>query len=327
MLLLNRIFQHAARVMFPQSMAIPILLAGILSSPAGAQQPGQNTYPSPEAASRALVEAAQKNDEKGLIEILGPEGHPIVSSGDEAEDANDRVNFVEKYQEMHRLVQEPDGTTTLYIGAKNWPTPIPLLNKGNLWYFDTLAGKQEILCRRIGLNETSALRVCLDLVQAQTEFFALQHGAYAEVVISDEGKRNGLYWKAPAGEAPSPISPLVAPALAKGYAINQGGVLTPYCGYAFGVLHRQGKHAPGGAKNYSVKGRMTDGFALVAYPAEYRSSGVMTFIVDRHGVVFQKDLGRRTVALARAMKAYDPGPGWQKADARLVQAASEEGPK
>ena len=154
----------------PELAAFAILLMGCFSLRSMAQQPGQKTFSSPEEASNALVTAMQSNDEKALLDVLGPDGKQIVSSGDEAEDAHSRANFVQKYREMHRLVNEPDGTTTLYIGARNWPTPIPLVNKGNSWYFDTEAGKKEILYRRIGRNELSAIRVCQELVAAEKEY-------------------------------------------------------------------------------------------------------------------------------------------------------------
>src|SRR5271168_1261466 len=186
-----------------------LVLMGCFASPAVAQQPGQKTFSSAQEASEALYRAAQSNDEKAMLDILGADGRQIVSSGDEAEDAEARANFVEKYQEMHRLVKEPDGSTVLYIGAKNWPTPIPLLSKGNGWYFDTEAGKQEILYRRVGRNEMSAIKVCEELAAAQKEYSA-QHSEYAQKIFSDAGQHNGLYWKS--GEPQSPIGPLVAAA-------------------------------------------------------------------------------------------------------------------
>ncbi len=179
-----------------------------------AQQPGQKTFSSAEDACNALVTAAQNNDEKAMLEILGRYGKQIVSSGDETEDANSRANFVQRYREMHRLVNEPDGTTVLYIGANNWPMPIPLVRKGNSWYFDTAAGKKDILYRRIGRNELSAIRICQELVAAQKEFHSMQHNEYARKIFSDEGQHDGLYWKSTDGEPKSPIGPLVASAVA-----------------------------------------------------------------------------------------------------------------
>lgn len=187
-----------------------------------AQQPGQKTFSSAEETINAMVTAAQANDEKAMLEILGPDGKQIISSGDETEDANSRADIVRRYQEMHRLVKEPDGTTVLYIGAHNWPAPIPLMNKGKLWYFDTEAGKKEILYRRVGRNEMSAIRICQELVAAQKEY-STQHKEYAQKIFSDEGQHDGLYWKAAEGQPQSPIGPLVASAVAEGYAKNPQG--------------------------------------------------------------------------------------------------------
>jgi len=311
---------HGANL--PKLAVVGIVLAMCFSTGLMAQAAGQKTFSSAEEASKALVTAAESNDEKALLEILGPKGKRIVSSGDEAEDAESRANFVERYREMHRLVKEPDGTTILYIGAHNWPSPIPLMNKGNSWYFDTAAGEKEILYRRIGRNEASAIRICQELVTAQKEYAAQHGGEYAQKIFSDEGQKNGLYWKAANGEPQSPIGPLVASAV-EAYAKSQEGAPIPYRGYYFHILERQGKGGPGGAKSFVVNGKMTAGFAFVAYPAEYRSSGVMTFIVGEDGVVHEKDLGKKTEVAGKAMKEYDPGSGWKKAEEQQEQAANE----
>jgi hypothetical protein len=259
-----------------------------------------------------------------MLDILGPDEKRLVSSGDETEDADSRTNFVHRYQEMHRLVKEPDGTTTLYTGAENWPMPIPLVSKGDSWYFDTEAGKKEILYRRIGQNEISAIRVCEVLVAAEKEYYSTQHDQYAEKFFSDEGHHNGLYWKAADGEPQSPIGPLVASAVAEGYAKGRDDAPTPYRGYYYHILIGQGKNGADGAKSYIVNGKMTDGFAFVAYPAEYRSSGVMTFIVSEDGVVYQKDLGKKTGVLAKAMKDYNPDSSWQKGEDEQEETAGEQ---
>jgi len=303
--------------------AAAFLLTGSFAGDAQAQQLGAKAFSSPEDASGALFSAAQNNDEKAILEILGPAGKEIVHSGDDTEDANSRANFVKRYKEMHRLVKEPDGTIVLYIGPHNWPWPIPLVNQGNAWYFDAEAGKKEILYRRVGRNELSAIRVCQELVAAEKEYYAAQNNEYAQKIFSDEGQHNGLYWKAAEGETPSPIGPLVASAVAEGYAKSRDGVPTPYRGYYYHILTGQGKNAPGGPKSYVVNGKMTEGFAFVAYPAEYRSSGVMTFIVNGDGVVYEKDFGPRTKALAEAMKEYNPNTGWQKADHAEEMAAEQ----
>lgn len=308
----------------PMLAAVAILLTACFPIRSMAQQPGQKTFSSPEDASNALVTAAQNNDEKTMLDILGPDGKQIVSSGDETEDAESRANFVRRYEQMHRLVKEPDGTTVLYIGAENWPTPIPLVNQGNSWYFDTEAGKKEILYRRVGRNELSAISVCQELVAAQKEFYSAQHNEYAKEIVSDEGQHNGLYWKTAEGEPQSPVGPLVASAFAEGSAKSQDGSPTPYRGYYYRMLTRQGKNAPGGAKSYLVNGKMVDGFAFVAYPAEYRSSGVMTFIVNEDGIVYQKDIGKKTEVLAKALKEYNPNSSWQKAEEEQEETAAEQ---
>jgi len=307
--------------------AATILLVGVFASRSSAQQPGQKTFLSADDAGKALASAAQSNDEKAMLDILGPDGKEIVSSGDAIEDAHTRANFADKYQQMHRLVKEPDGMTTLYIGAENWPTPIPLVHKGNSWYFDTDAGKKEILYRRVGRNEMSAIRICEGLVAAQKEYYGSQHSEYAQKIFSDSGQHNGLYWKAGENEPQSPIGPLVAAAVAEGYAKGENLPPTPYRGYYFHILIRQGKNAAGGSKNYVVNGKMTGGFGFLAYPAEYRSSGVMTFIVGEDGVVYEQDLGKKTPIVAKAMKEYEPGAGWKKSEDMPAQTASEQKPK
>jgi Protein of unknown function (DUF2950) len=306
--------------------ALATLLFACFAVDSAAQQKGQKTFSSPEEASKAVVAALQNNDEKAVLEILGPDATQIVSSGDATEDAESHANFVRKYEEMHRFLKAHDGSVTLYIGAENWPTPIPLAIKGNLWFFDTEAGKREILFRRIGRNEYSAIRICQELVAAQQEYYAMQQNEYANQIYSDEGQRNGLYWKVSDGGPQSPIGPLVASAVAEGYIKGKGTPPTPYRGYFFHILTRQGKDAPGGAKSYIVKGKMTEGFAFVAYPDEYRSSGVMTFIVNQDGTVYQKDLGKKTEALGQAMQEYNPDSSWSEAEEEPAQTASRQKP-
>ena len=298
---------------FAKWAAVAILVAGCTAAPSMAQKAGQKKFATAQDASDALLAAAQANDESALLAIFGPDGKQVVSSGDATEDAESRANFVKRYNEMHRLVKEPDGTTTLYVGSENWPLPIPLVNKGNSWYFDTEAGKREILYRRVGRNEMSTIHVCQELVAAQKEYFSSHGSAYAQKIFSDEGQQNGLYWKVSEGQPQSPIGPLVASAVAEGYAPGQNSSSpTPYRGYFYHILTGQGAAAPGGAKSYVVDGKMTGGFAFVAYPAEYRSSGVMTFIVGEDGVVYSRDLGKNTASTAKAMKDYNPDSKWKK---------------
>lgn len=309
---------------FLRLAVVTVLFTGGLATRSMSQRPGQKTFSSPDEATNALVMSMKNNDEKLMLEILGPDGKHIVYSGDEVEDAQNRANFVERYQEMHRLVKEPDGSVVLYIGAKNWPTPIPIVKKGNAWFLDTDAGKKEILYRRVGRNELSTIKVCQELVAAEKEYYGTQHNEYAKQIFSDEGQHNGLYWKAADGEPQSPIGPLVASAVAEGYVKGKNGPPTPYRGYYYHILTRQGKDAPGGAKSYIVNGKMTGGFAFVAFPAEYRSSGVVTFIVGPDGVVYQKDLGKKTAILGKAMKEYNPDSSWQKAEGQQQETTSEQ---
>ncbi len=284
-----------------------------------AQQHGQRTFATAQQASEALYAATKGNDERTLLELLGPEGKQIVASGDDAEDQHSREVFKKKYDEMHRLVKEPDGSVSLYIGTYNWPYPIPIVNRGNQWYFDTQAGKQEILFRRIGRNEMSAMRVCEELVAAQKDYYAKQNNVYAARLVSDQGKQDGLYWPANGSEAQSPIGPLIAEADPREHSDA-----TPYHGYYFHILSSQGKDATGGAKSYVADGKMTGGFAFVAYPAEYRSSGVMTFIIGDDGAIYERDLGKGTGAAAKAMTEYDPGPGWKKVQDEYQQTVGTE---
>ncbi len=280
---------------------------------------GQQTYSSAAEASEALVTALQKEDETSLLKVLGANAKDVLSSGDEAEDKEHRAQFVQKYQQMHRLISESDGLTTLYIGAENWPTPIPIARNGSLWYFDTAAGKDEILNRRVGENELTVIQVCGELVDAQKEYQSQQHDGgterqYAQTILSDQDKHNGLYWKFASGETASPLGPWVASAEREGYAENAGQTPQPFHGYYFRVLKGQGTHAPGGSQSYIVDGKMTRGFAFLAYPAEYRSSGVMTFLVGQDGIVYEKDLGRKTDKAAKSFHRYDLDASWRKAD-------------
>jgi hypothetical protein len=287
--------------------------AGALA--ASAQDAGQKTFATPQEAGQALEQAVQTTGTEDDLAVLGSSAANIVVSGDPVQDNNNREIFLKRFKQMNRWAMESNGTDTLYIGADNWPFPLPLKkNASGQWYFDTKEGSQEILYRRIGKNEMEAISVCEALAYGQDEYFQQLHDGstvhqYAQRIISDEGKRNGLYWKVAEGEPESPIGPLVAHATAQGYGAT-GGTPEPFHGYFFHTLKAQGAHAPGGAKNYIVEGNMTGGFAFVAYPAEYRNSGVMTFLIDKNGVVFQKDLGPNTVDTAKAMTSYNPDKTW-----------------
>jgi hypothetical protein len=282
-------------------------------------QAGQQTFSSAAEASQALATAVSNNDLDALSKILGADAKGIISSGDETEDASDRAQFNQKYQQMHRLVTEPDGTTTLYVGAENWPTPIPLAHKGNSWYFDTAAGRQEILYRRVGKNELAAIQVCSELVDAQKEYYSQPHDGdqnpqYAQKLFSDSGKHDGLYWETSSGESASPIGPLLASASQEGDTAGANQQPQPFQGYFFRVLKGQSTKATGGSRSYLVDGKMTRGFAFLAYPAEYRSSGVMTFIVAQDGIVYEKDLGPKTSEIVKTLTRYERDASWRKAD-------------
>lgn len=305
--------------MFPTAAPAALFLVLLLASPAcRAQQQGQTTFSSPEQASQALYNAAKNNDERALVAVFGPEGKNIISSGDHQEDVDARANFAKRYDEMHRLVKEPNGTITLYIGPWNWPYPIPLVEKQTRWYFNTQAGKQEILFRRVGRNEMSAIHVLDALVAAQKEYYAQHHQEYARKVISDSGQQDGLYWPASDPSHPALIGPLLANAVTNQAAIK-AGTAVPFHGYFFEMLTKQGQKAPGGAQDYVVDNKMTGGFAFVAYPAAYRSSGVMTFLVAADGTVYEKDLGKKTESACQAMKEFNPA-GWQKVEPEQSQS-------
>ena len=282
-------------------------------------QVGQQTFSSCEEASKALVAALQSNDEQQLLKVLGANAKDIVSSGDPTADKAEREEIVQKYEQMHRLVMEPDGTTTVYVGSENWPTPIPIVHKGGQWYFDSAAGKQAILHRRIGRNELAVLQVCNELVDAQKEYFGQAHDGqpahhYAEKMWSDPDKHNGLYWKADSGEPESPIGPLVAAATAEGYVSASNNEPQPFDGYLFRMLKAPGRAHAQSVSQSSADSGDASGFAFVAYPAKYRDSGVMTFIVDQSGVVYEKDLGPHSAEIAKAMTHYRRDATWRQAD-------------
>jgi DUF2950 family protein len=306
--------KHKSFVRFAVAVLLVLTLA-CLSAPIFAQEAGQKTFASAGEASRALFEAMKAQDDQAPLSILGQAGKDILSSGDPEEDSNARVSFVVKYQEMHRFVSEGNGRVSLIVGAENWPFPIPLVSKNGSWYFDTPAGKDEILFRRIGKNELAAMDAIRELGAAQNQYFAHPPAnlpnQFAQKLVSDEGRHNGLYWHGASDEFDSPINPLIAYAR-QNLPTDQVGEHVPFNGYMFRILKSQGPHAPGGAKNYIVDGMMSKGFAFVAYPVEYRSSGVMTFIIDESGAIYEKDLGPDTTKHAQAMTVYDPDSTWHK---------------
>ena len=279
--------------------------------------PAQKSFDSLDDAVNAFVAAIRAADRKALVAILGPEGQPLVSSGDDVADRAAFQRFVAEYDRAHRL-EGGGGKVVLYLGDDDFPFPIPLVPDGPRWIWDTDGGNEEILNRRIGRNELSAIEVCLAYVDAQREYYAWSPDGmgileFAQRLASTKGKRDGLFWETKPGERPSPLGPLVAEARAAGYRRAQGGGPTPYHGYLYRPLSAQGPDAPGGAYDFVVKGHMIGGFALVAFPASYGVSGIMTFIVSHDGVVYQKDLGPKTAQVGNAMKRYNPDRTWRKA--------------
>jgi hypothetical protein len=296
------------------------ILAACWSLPgAGAAIAKARGFASPEQAVEALVTAARRNDPAGLLAIFGPAGRDLVSSGDAIADKEARARFVGHYDQGRKILRETAGKAVLVIGADAWPFPIPIVQRGGAWHFDTRAGAQEILDRRIGRNELNAIEVCRSYVQAQRDYAAdldseHQKVEYAQRFVSTPGRHDGLYWPVRPGEKESPIGPQMASARAEGYgradAGGKGGH-APYHGYFYRILTRQGAAAPGGARDYVVDGRMTGGFALIAFPAIYGDSGVTTFIVDQDGLVYEKDLGRDTAKAAAAIAEFNPDPTWR----------------
>jgi hypothetical protein len=274
-------------------------------------------FASPDDAGTSLLEAAKSGDQNAVLAIFGPESKDIVFSGDAVQDKSTVEAFVSAYGVMHRWRKMPDQAQILLIGADNFPFPIPLRkNAAGQWYFDTAAGKDEILSRRIGRNELAVIEVCGALADAQGEYFSQARDGektqqFAPKFISDTGRQNGLYWDSAKGQPRSPLGPLAAFATTEGYSVKPNSHL-PFHGYFFHMLNRQGSHAQGGAKEYVVDGKMVGGFAFVAYPAEYGNSGVMTFIINQDGVLLQKDLGKTTTEIATAMTAFDPEAGWSQ---------------
>jgi hypothetical protein len=291
-----------------------LMLSIAIGSPLALGQSKQMSYDSPEVAVEGLLSAVRSGDPKMIIQVLGPEGREIASSGDPVADKAARERFISAYDEAHELKQG-DTRATLVIGKDDFPFPIPLVGSNGSWRFDTAAGLEEILDRRIGENEISAIEVLRSAVDAQREYSETDYDGnglqYARRLLSTEGTYDGLYWPTSEGEPESPLGPLVGYAQAQGYTAQQGRP-TPYHGYIFRVLTAQGPDAKGGARNYIVNGRMIGGFALVASPAEYGNSGVMTFIVNHDGVIYQRDLGPETPRVAVAMKAFDPDASWRE---------------
>jgi len=277
------------------------------------QASAQQSFKSPDEAAAALATAVKSGAKQDILKVLGPDGDDIVSSGDEVADAEARNKFTSAYDAKHSV--KVDGKkASLIVGPDDFPFPIPLVHNKAGWEFDADEGRQEILFRRIGRNELDTIQTCLAFVDAENEYADKDHGdgvgAYAQRIVSSPGKQDGLYWKSEAND--SPLGALAAEAAAEGY--QAGGEPQPYHGYYYRILTGQGQSAPGGALSYVIKGKMIGGFALVAWPAEYGNSGVTTFIVNHAGVVYQKDLGKDTEAIAKRMMWFDPDRSWSKAE-------------
>ena len=273
--------------------------------------PEARLFATPEAAVDAFVSALEKKDKQALMTIFGPEGDKLLSSGDAVADAADREDFLQGYRSKHAIIAEGE-LRILNVGVNDWPLPIPLANQGGKWYFDTEAGVEELINRRIGENELGAISAAHGFVAAQQEYASEgrdgdEAGVYASKILSDPGRQNGLYWQTAEGEPESPIGAFVAAAAAEGYDAANASA---YHGYRYRMLYKQGAKAAGGAREYFNNGRLTDGFALLAWPAEYGASGMKTFMVNQDGVVFEKDLGPETDAAAAAISSFDPDDSW-----------------
>lgn len=314
---MNRTKMHRLCICFFIAVMLAVFMTGA-DGLAASKNVKQKTFASAEDASQALLNAAKTKDFREMDAVFGPVGKELVVSRDKAvnDDLYDR--FVKAYEEKNRLDMSPDKSKALlYVGKNEWPFPVPIVKKGDKWLFDTKQGKAEILHRRIGRNELDTIQSCLAYVDAQKDFARMTGprdgvNEYAQKFVSDPGQRNGLYWETKTGEEPSPLGMFMARARKDGLQPKQSDKPVPYHGYYYKILTSQGKNSPGGAKDFVANGRMTGGFGLVAYPAEYGVTGVMSFIVNQDGVVYQKNLGKKTAKAASAIKAFDPDKTWQQ---------------
>ena len=296
-------------------LIVVIMMAFAIYTHANAGDIKQKSYASPEEAVKALIDAVKADNNQELLAIFGPEGKEMISSGDEVADKKAREKFLSDYEEKNKLEKETPDKVVLDTGSEDWPFPIPIVKKGETWVFDTKAGKDEILNRRIGRNELDTIAVMHAYVDAQREYVSKDRDGngdieFAQKIISTEGKHDGLYWKAKEGEEESPFGPLIAEATKGGYTSKT----SPYHGYYYKILKGQGKEAPGGRYDYVVNGKMILGFALLAYPASYGSSGIMTFLINQDDVVYQKDLGKNTAKIAESITRYNPDKTWTKVE-------------
>ena len=297
-----------------------VSFVGVARAADAVKKDGPQTFATPEAAVGALVDAARSHDVDALLVVLGQDAGPLVSSGDDVADAAARERFVAQYDEAHDLVAEGDDKYSLEIGDDAWPVPIPIVKVGDQWSFDIDEGIDEMVYRRIGHNEIGAIEASRGIVEAQKEYASegrdgLPAGIYAQKLVSDPGKHNGLYWQSLPDERASPVGPFIASAAAEGYGKhNKDEGPQPYHGYIYRLLTAQGPNADGGARDYLKDGHLSGGFAVIAYPVEYQSSGVETFMINQDGVLYQKDLGEKTDKIAAAIKTFDPDSTWSKVD-------------
>jgi hypothetical protein len=312
--------KHSFNFQLLPLLAVLVILAVVAPSSASAAKVKQTSFASPDKAVQGLIAAVKADDLRKMVAILGPGSKELVESGDAVADSNGRKMFVKLYGEKNSLQYLGARKVVLIIGNRDYPYPIPVVKKGKVWVFNTKAGKEEIFNRRIGRNELNAIEVARAFVVAQREYATKDRDGnevleFAQRFRSTQGTRDGLYWNVKEGEQESPFGPLTAHAAQDGYGESSSTDLPePYHGYIFKILKAQGENAEGGAFDYVVNGKMILGFALVAYPAQYGSSGIMTFIVNQSGVVYQKDLGKNTDTVAAAMKLYDPDKSWMKVE-------------
>lgn len=311
-------FKHSIKVLAVAVMLASLPLAQAAAPAAATKQQRQPTFASAEAAAKALVDAVRAMDAHALVTVVGPGSRSWLFSGDPVSDRDDWKRFLAAYDRQHVIIHGPDGQTRLQVGEHGWTFPAPLVNHGEVWKFDATAGREETLNRRIGANELTSIQTLLAIVDAQREYAANDldgNGSndYAQRFMSSEGKRDGLYWPTEARQAASPLGPLLGSAALErvGKQLKTGKPVA-YHGYHYRLLKGQGKMAPGGAYSYLLGDRMIGGFAVLAFPAKYGVSGVMSFVVNHEGTVFQKNLGKNTAATAAGMRLYNPDGSWKK---------------
>ena len=307
--------KHQLVILHRIFVAFCILASCIWTPMVAAAGIAQTTFSSPEEGVVALMAAVQSNNIPMLRAILGPRSRKLISSGDDVADEQRRTAFIREYNNAHQVHLYGDTKATLTVGNDAWPMPIPMVKSGTRWRFDTRQGEKEILARRIGANELAAIQVCLAIVDAENEYasklWSQDTGArYADRFVSTPGQRDGLYWDVNDNEPQSPLGPLLAAAAHEGYVQAESKPLAPYHGYYYKILTGQGENAPGGAYDYMVHGRMIGGFAILAYPARYGASGVMSLLVDHEGRVYEKDLGRTTSDVAGKITTFNPDASW-----------------